>query len=64
MTNTLTYQVNGQVMWIEAQTIQEANRKIAEVERKFNLPGYEFRWTHPIEEQLKGLDFSGQLLCE
>lgn len=62
--NTITYTVNGQVQYFDAQTIQEANQKIAEVERRYNVPGNEFHWTHPIEEQIKDLIDAPQLLCE
>lgn len=64
MPHTITYQVRGEIRWIDVSTVQEANKKIAEIESKFNIPGNAFRWTHPIEEQTRGLADQGQLLCE
>jgi len=59
---TITYSVNGNVHWFDVSTLQEANKKIAEIEMKYNIPGTEFKWTHPIEEQTKGLQYDDRIL--
>ena len=62
--NVITYQLNGKVQSFDAETLQEANQKIRDIENRFNVPGNEFRWTHPIEQQLEGLKSAGVLLQE
>jgi hypothetical protein len=58
----ISYTVNGQTSWFDAQTLQEAMKKIREIECLYNVPGNTFSWTHPISEQTKGLADDDKIL--
>jgi len=60
--HTITYMVNGETFWVDVSTLQEANRKIKEIENKFNNPENNFCWTHPISEQTRGLASDDRIL--